>query len=141
MELTWKFAGVEDAGLLGAWNWQLIRDEGHRNPMSVEELTARMREWLGREYQALVYSLADQPVGYALYRLEAEEIYLRQFFVSSAQRRRGVGREGFRILREEVWPEGRRLSVAALCRNAPALEFWRALGFVDYCLTLELEPG
>ena len=73
--------------------------------------------------------------------VEAEEIYLRHFFVSPEQRRQGIGREGFRILREEVWPENRRLSVAALCRNAPALAFWRKLGFVDYCLTLELEPG
>ena len=140
MELTWKFAGVEDAGLLGEWNRQLIQDEGHRNPMSVDELTARMRGWLGGEYRGLIYSVAELPVGYALYRVEAEGIYLRHFFVCSGQRRRGCGREGFRILREEVWPEGRRLSVAALCRNAPAVAFWRALGFVDYCLTLELEP-
>ena len=141
MKLTWRFAGVEDAGLLGQWNRQLIRDEGHRNQASVEELTTRMQGWLRGEYRAVVYGVAGGWVGYALYRHEAEGIYLRHFFVCAEQRRRGCGREAFRILREEIWPKGGRVSVVALCKNAPAVAFWRALGFGDYCLTLEMGPG
>ena len=141
MELGWRFAGVEDAGLLGGWNRQLIRDEGHRSQASVEELTGRMQGWLRGEYKGLVYLAGEQPVGYALYRLEAEGVYLRHFFICADQRRQGFGREAFRILREEVWPKGQRVSVVALCRNAPGIAFWRALGFADYCLTLEMEAA
>ena len=46
MNLNWRFATAEDAGMLAEWNWLLIRAEGHRNPMTVAELTVRMRDWL-----------------------------------------------------------------------------------------------
>ena len=141
MNLRWRWASVEDAALLGRWNGELIRDEGHRSQASAEELTERMQGWLRQEYRGLVYLVGEQPVGYALYRLEAEGTYLRHFFICADQRRRGYGREALRVLREEVWPKGKRVSVVALCRNAPALAFWRALGFGDYCLTLEMEPA
>ncbi len=41
-----RFASVEDCSMLAAWNYQLIRDEGHRNPMDIFELEERMRGWL-----------------------------------------------------------------------------------------------
>ena len=140
MKLDWRWAGAEDLGLLGQWNWQLIRDEGHRNPMTAEELTLRMRGWLGKGYRAVIFQTADAPVGYALYRTEDDHLYLRHFFVCTHQRRRRFGREAFRVLREEIWPKDRRISVAALCGNAPGVAFWRAMGFADYCLTLEMLP-
>ena len=41
--MDFYFAAVSDLDLLAEWNYQLIRDEGHRNPMSVTELRERMR--------------------------------------------------------------------------------------------------
>ena len=33
----------------------MIRDEGHRNRMTVPELEQRMRGWIAGEYRAVVY--------------------------------------------------------------------------------------
>ena len=141
MSVTWRTATAPaDVPLLAAWNHRLIRDEGHRNPMTVPELARRMQGWLEAEYRAVIFSEAAEAVGYAVYRQEADAIHLRHFFIRSESRRRGLGRAGFALLRREVWPPGLRLSVNVLCRNAPGTAFWRSLGFHDYCLTLEIVP-
>ena len=44
------------------------------------------------------------------------------------------------ILKEQVWPRGVRLTVDVLCRNDAGVAFWRAVGYRDYCLTLEITP-
>ncbi|MDF3059298.1 MAG: GCN5-related N-acetyltransferase [Rariglobus sp.] len=139
MKITWREASDADLGLLAGWNHQLIRDEGHRNPMTVEQLAGRMKKWLGGEYRAVIFS-DDHPVGYALFKSEDELIYLRQFFVRPDRRRSGIGREAFEVLRREIWPSGIRLSVDVLCRNNGGVAFWRSVGYQDYCLTLEIMP-
>jgi len=42
-KLAWRYASSADLGLLAEWNHQLIRDEGHRNPMTVEQLAGGWR--------------------------------------------------------------------------------------------------
>lgn len=140
MKLAWREASDADIALLSGWNHRLIRDEGHRNTMGVEELAARMRKWLQGEYRAVVFS-DEQPLGYALFRNEGSSIYLRQFFVRPERRRRGVGRAAFELLRKEIWSSGVRLTVDVPCRNAGGVAFWRSLGYQDYCLTLEIMPA
>jgi nitroimidazol reductase NimA-like FMN-containing flavoprotein (pyridoxamine 5'-phosphate oxidase superfamily)/predicted acetyltransferase len=135
-----RFVADDDLGLLATWNHQLIHDEGHRNPMSIPELIERMRGWLVDEYRAVVFEIGAEPVAYALYRETAHEVYLRQFFVSRGHRRRGVGRRAIEILRNQVWPPDKRLTVDVLTANAPAIAFWRAVGYTDYALTLEIMP-
>ncbi len=136
-----RVATVEDVPLLAEWNRQLIQDEGHRNPMTLPELAERMRGWLnGGEYTAVVFEDDSEPVAYALYRDEPDSIYLRQLFVARERRRRGVGRQAIRLLVGQHLPPSRRLTVSVLVGNAAALEFWRAVGFADYSLTLELPP-
>lgn len=138
--MNYRRATVLDAPALAAMNWQLIRDEGHRNPMTVPELTARMASWLGGEYEAILFQDLEQVVGYALYRREVSSTYLRQFFVLPECRRRGVGRAAIEWLRAHAWGGGR-VRVEVLVGNAAGVAFWRASGFADYCLTLELEPA
>lgn len=139
MNLSWHEASEADLGLLAEWNYQLIRDEGHRNPMSVAQLAERMKKWLESEYRAVLFS-SEAPVGYALFRKEEELVYLRQFFVHRDRRRVGIGRAAVSILREQVWPRDVRLTVDVLCRNQSAIAFWRSVGYRDYCLTLEITP-
>jgi GNAT superfamily N-acetyltransferase len=139
--MHYRFATVDDAPALALLNHALIRDEGHRNAMSVPELAARMARWLAGEYQAVVFEDAEQPVGYALFRRESEHVYLRQFFVAPEQRRRGVGRAAIGWLRQHAWGGDRRIRLDVLVGNAAGIAFWRAVGFRDYCLTLELEAG
>jgi GNAT superfamily N-acetyltransferase len=140
MKMEYRFATDSDLDLLAEWNHQLIRDEGHRNPMTVPELRERMRGWLGGEYKAVIFGPEADPVAYALYRETATEVYLRQLFVRRDRRREGIGRAAMEVLRSQVWPRRKRLTVEVLTANLRAVAFWRSIGYKDYCLTLEIMP-
>jgi predicted acetyltransferase len=99
-----------------------------------------MRGWLAGEYAAVIYQAGREVLAYALYREGPDEIYLRQLFVVRHRRRQGVGRRAVEILRSQIWPPNRRLTVDVLVTNTEALAFWRAVGYTDYCLTLEIQP-
>ena len=139
MKLTWRYPSAADLGLLAEWNHQLIRDEGHRNPMTVEQLASRMKGWLQSEYEAVIFA-QEEPVAYALFKREDSLIYLRQLFVRRDRRRSGIGREAFGTLRRQIWPADVRLTVDVLCQNHAAVAFWRSVGYKDYSLTLEIMP-
>lgn len=139
--MRYRLATTDDYPLLATLNHQLIRDEGHRNPMTEAELEDRMRGWLtSGEYQAMLFEQAGQVVAYALYRENETEVYLRQFFVARPRRREGIGRRAIQILFTEVWPRHKRWTVSVLVQNTTAVAFWRAVGYVDYDLTLEIMP-
>ena len=143
--MNYRLATDDDLDLLAAWNHELIRDEGHRNPMTPDELRARMAGWLSGDYRAVIFldgaNLVEAvPVAYALYRESATEIYLRQLFVRRDRRRAGIGRQAVMLLRDQLWPHNKRLTVEVLTANAPAVRFWRAVGFRDYSLLLEIMP-
>jgi GNAT superfamily N-acetyltransferase len=120
---------------------QLIQDEGHRNAMTRQELLERMNAWLSGEYRAVLFMRDSDPVAYGLYREEEAGIYLRQLFVSRDHRRAGIGREAVNTLREHIWPRDKRLMVEVLTSNIAAVAFWRAVGFRDYSLALEIMPS
>jgi GNAT superfamily N-acetyltransferase len=137
--MTHREATVQDCAVLGEMNHELIRDERHRNPMNVSELSERMRRWLtGGEYTAILFERHSQPVAYVLFRNESESsIYLRQFFVSRTHRRQGVGTEAINILFRTVFPPGVRVSLDVLEQNELGRSFWTAVGFRSYSITLE----
>jgi len=139
--MNYRRATENDCSLLAKLNHQLICDEGHRNRMSIPELEQRMKDWLTKEYTAILFVVADAVIAYALYREQPEEIYLRQFFVVRQQRRKGIGRQALAILRSKIWPKNKRLTVEVLVQNESAVAFWRAIGFRDYCLALEIMPA
>jgi ribosomal protein S18 acetylase RimI-like enzyme len=139
--LTSRRASSNDCALLAHLNHQLIRDEEHRNKMTVPELEQRMRGWLAAEYAAVIFEARNEVVAYALYRDDPDELYLRQLFVVRNHRRQGIGRAAMEILRTQIWPRNKRLTVSVLVQNTAALAFWRAVGYTDYSLTLEIAPG
>jgi predicted acetyltransferase len=138
--MTFRQATLDDGALLAELNHQLIRDEGHRNRMTVPELEQRMKGWLASEYAAALFENDGEMVAYALYRKQPEEIYLRQLFVARNRRRQGIGRQAVEILRSKIWPKNKRLTVEVLVQNEAAVAFWRAVGYKDYSLTLEILP-
>jgi predicted acetyltransferase len=138
--MNFRRAALGDCALLAKLNHQLIRDEGHRNRMTIPELEQRMRGWLSSDYAAVIFEDGMEIVAYALYREQREEIYLRQLFVVRNRRRQGIGRQAFQILRSKIWPASKRLTVDALVHNAAAIAFWRAVGYQDYCVTMEIMP-
>ena len=71
-ELEYRQAVPEDAALLARMNQHLIRDEGHRNSISLVQLEERMSTWLRNEYKAFIFLKTQEPVGYVLFRPEAD---------------------------------------------------------------------
>jgi predicted GNAT family acetyltransferase len=138
--LNFRRATLNDCALLAELNHQLIRDEGHRNRMTVPKLEQRMKGWLASEYAAALFENDGEVVAYALYREQPEEIYLRQLFVVPNQRRKGIGKRAVKILRSKFWPKNKRLTIEVLVQNEAAIAFWRVVGYKDYSLTLEIFP-
>jgi GNAT superfamily N-acetyltransferase len=138
--ITYRMATEEDCPRLAELNHQLIRDEGHRNRMTLPELEERMRGWIAHEYRAVIFEDDTEIVAHALFREQPQEIYLRQFFVVAHRRRQGIGQRAIETLRKQVWPANKRLTVAALTSNTAAVHFWRSVGFQNYALSLEMMP-
>jgi predicted acetyltransferase len=139
-QMKFRKASLNDCLVLAKLNHQLIRDEGHRNTMTIPELEQRMRNWIESDYSAILFEDGPQLVAYALFREQPHEIYLRQLFVVRNLRRQGFGRKAMQILLSEVWPKNKRLTVEVLIKNTTAVTFWRAMGYSDYALTLEIMP-
>jgi GNAT superfamily N-acetyltransferase len=139
--MNYRFAAESDLDLLAEWNRQLIRDEGHRNSMSLPQLRDRMKRWLDGEYEGVLFYSGTEPLAYALYREDKNEVYLRQLFVRRGHRRQGIGRQAVAILREQIWPADKRLIVEVLTANEVGVAFWGSVGYKDYALTLEILPG
>lgn len=138
--MKYRTASADDAALLAKLNHQLIREEGHRNRMTVPQLEARMRRWLAIGYVAVIFEDGSGVVAYAVYVEDDHQVYLRHFFVVPRRRRAGLGREAIRVLREELWSRDKRLVVEVLWHNERGVEFWRAMGFREYSLALEILP-
>jgi GNAT superfamily N-acetyltransferase len=144
MKLSHRKATIDDVPLLAQMNRELTEDEGHRNRFrALSWFAKRMEGFLSGEYSATIFELHGRPVAYALYRPHVDRkdsLYLRQLYVARAMRRQGIGRQAIRLLREEIWPPGNRITVEALAGNASARAFYAAVGFTEYCIELELEP-
>jgi acyl carrier protein len=136
-EISYRFAQPSDAAVLAPLNQQLIRDEGHRNPMTMAELEERMADWLQGEYRAVLIEQGSEVLGYALFRDEPEFVYLRQLFVVPQRRRHGIAREALRWLWHYAWQDARRVRVEVLVGNQAGRAFWQSVGFDDYCITME----
>ena len=78
-------------------------------------------------------------LGYALFRAEPDYVYVRQFFVEASRRRQGIGRAAVEHLARHFWHDRSRLRIEALAGNIGRIAFWRSVGFVDYCRTMERE--
>src|SRR5580704_12658770 len=115
--MNFRCATLNDCALLAEMNHQLIRDEGHRNKMTVPQLEQRMKGWLATDYVAVIFEKGGEVVAHALYRDDPEELYLRQLFVVRNRRRQGIGRAAMEILRTQIWPKNKRLTVSVLVHN------------------------
>ena len=135
--MRFRYASQDDVPALAAMNLTLIRDEGHRNTMSVAELCDRLSEWLAGEHRAVLFEDNTGPMGYALYRLDPDWTYLQQFLVLPEYRRQGVGRAALDWLFANAWVERPRIRLDVLIGNRSGVAFWRSVGFADYCLTME----
>src|SRR5207237_7212068 len=70
--MDYRFATAADVPVLATMNQQLIRDEGHRNAMTLPALERRMGEWLAGGYRAVLFEETGEAIGYALFRSDPE---------------------------------------------------------------------
>src|SRR3954454_15814125 len=138
--MMFRTATATDIPELAVLNAALIRDEGHRSKMTVAELEARMRKFFSEGHVAVMFGDGGRTVGYALYRNDDDGVYLRQFFIVEHARRNGSGREAVQWLCQNVWQDTERVILQVLLHNQRGIDFWRAVGFGDYCLTMERRP-
>lgn len=142
--MDYRLATLKDVPALAVLNKQLTEDEDHPNqvkPLAFFE--QRMRRFLIEEYDAILFEIDGEVVAYALYTKydqQSTTIYLRQFFVRRDRRRHGIGREAMHILREQVWPQDKRLTVSVLWHNKAGRAFWQAVGYEPCSLDLEIKP-
>jgi predicted acetyltransferase len=138
-DLEFRFAAENDVPWLARMNQELIRDEGHRNKMSLSELEQRMSDFLRNEYEAVIVSSGRNDIGYVLYRKEPEWLYLRQIFVIDKMRHKGIGRRIIEWLRDNPWKDCKTIRTDVLVDNTIGINFWKTVGFKDYCITMEME--
>ena len=129
---------TKDSSLLANMNRLLIRDERHRNKMTVRQLTQRMKKWLSSDFRAFLFLNGDKVFGYCLFVKTKEYVYIRQFYIERDSRRLGLGKKTMGLLRKTVWKKDKRLRLDVLVTNFRGISFWKAVGFKDYCLTMEL---
>jgi ribosomal protein S18 acetylase RimI-like enzyme len=140
--MRYRFATLDDVLLLTRMNRHLVEDEQHRNRFKPDAwFEERMCGFLTGGYKAVLFELEGEIVAYALYTNHPDHgdtIYLRQIFVDRAHRRQGIGKEAIRLLKEEILPPGKHLTVEVLVSNQVAHAFYQAVGFREYSLELEI---
>lgn len=119
-------------------NKRLIEDEGHSNPMNIDELTERMRSFITNGYVAYFILKNNEIAGYCLFRDDKDYIYIRQLYVERDSRKTGLGRSCVQWLKSNIWID-RKIRMDVLCNNKNGIEFWRKIGFKDYCITMEMK--
>jgi GNAT superfamily N-acetyltransferase len=115
-------------------NQQLIEDEKAETNLNLGQLEERMLRFIVSEYKAFFLFQGDRIVGYALCNVLKKPIYLRQFFVSRNERRKGYGKQGFFALLDYL--KVKELEIDAYSWNKSGVEFWKSLGFEVRCFNM-----
>jgi len=127
----------QDAPELARLNRMLIEDEKAENSMALPELERRMADFLSADYAAFFFEENTRRIGYALVRMSATPLYLRQFFIGREHRRMGYGRQAFRALLEHLQTDEIDLDVYAW--NEAGMAFWKSLGFYERCHNMRMK--
>jgi GNAT superfamily N-acetyltransferase len=119
------------------WNVQLHEDE-HSAPMSIDAATQRIRRWLEEgTFQGVTFLVEGEAIGYLLYELRpahpdqrgGASVYIRQFFIARAARRKGRGTAAFRAFVDERVLGDTQLMLDVKRSNPAGQRFWESLGF------------
>jgi len=122
-----KQCTVEDVQLLAKLNKLFIEEEDPEIHVSLPHLEDRMLSYINSEYNAFFFQHDDKTVGYALCSKSKTPMYLRQFYISNNERRKGYGKEAFTQLLEYLSINQNDIDVYAW--NDSGVAFWRSLGF------------
>ncbi len=121
-------AELTDAEILASLNQHLIEDEAHPNPMNIDQLVQRMKEWLKTGYICYMVKHNGCIVAYCLYRDDGGYYYMRQLYVDRSHRRRGIATQLLDWLYENVWTD-KKVRLDVLAQNRDAVAFYKTYGF------------
>lgn len=144
MCISYRTANPDDIPLLARMNHALIQDEGSENPMDIDELAERMRDFLAGEYRAVIFLHDGEIIGYCLYRVEdgyggQHGIYVRQYYIAPEYRRQGLGKRAFLMLAEDLFSGVKDITLDVLDGNLTGRAFWESVGFVPYSRHMRLK--
>ena len=120
---------TEDFELLAEMNKQLIEDEKSNNSMEIAQLKNRMKDFLNNGYKAFFFTENKNIIGYALFDITKEPVYLRQFFIKREERRKNYGKTAFNRLMEKL--DINEVEIDVLKWNEIGIKFWENLGFKE----------
>ncbi len=128
---------IKDIEMLAMLNKQLIDDEKSNNPMSIKELEERMKGFLTTDYEAYLFKVDEDIIGYALVKTDCTPLYLRQFLINRKYRRQHYGTEAFHILMEYLGAN--KMDIEVLPWNETGKHFWESCGFreISRCMRYE----
>ena len=144
-EIRVRPATRADLKLVARMNKELIEDEGHRNPMTVDQLEQRAAGFMDESgWRIDLFEQAGSVVGYATWKLEddntepsGKRVYLRQFYVALESRGGGVGRQALNALMGREFPADTRVLLEVMQSNPGGQQFWSRMGFAPYSHLLE----
>ncbi len=133
-----KFVKVKSnrSGEIAKLNMQLIEDEGHSNPMDLEQLRDRMSDWLDSEYSCYVIEENGRIVTYSLWRDDGEYYYLRHLFTCREHRLKGYAKTLLRQLEVEFYHD-KPIRLEVLEGNDESMRFYERLGYYTYACTMQ----
>ena len=83
---------------------------------------------LWRPNDTRIITLDGQDIGWVEFRRTGDELFLKQFYISPAYQRRGIGSQVLRLLREEQRGSAASMALFVL-KNNPAFRFYKRHGF------------
>ena len=118
---------IKDVPLLAKLNKLFFEEEKSETNLSLPHLEARMSSYLSSHFGAFLFRQDDKIVGYALCDKSITPVYLRQFFISREERRKGYGSQAFRLLLDNL--DIRDADIEVYYWNDIGSAFWKSLGF------------
>jgi bis(5'-nucleosidyl)-tetraphosphatase len=119
-----------------------LRETAGEPPGSETEVTFHLASLLRSEYTAVLFSnKKQQVVGYALYSIRPQYVYLRAFHIRDRYRGKGYGGEAIHRLRREVWQNVASIQIDVFTSDREEIGFWEEVGFRNRSLRLELETA
>lgn len=135
---TLEKAGHDEVDLLAELNLRLLEEEHYDRSFTRKEIVARMHDLLDTGYDALFVKSSGAIAGYLLVNRNSDPIYIRQFYIEPAFRRRGLGRAAVEELKQRYGTEV--LDVEVMAWNELGTKFWNSLGFRHRYNGLRLTP-
>jgi GNAT superfamily N-acetyltransferase len=127
MTITFRPATAQDFGYCAALYFTGMDDVIRQLDLDIDLQTASFRErWDAAEVRIITHEGAD--IGWLQAATEADALFLKQLFVDTPSRGRGIGTEAMHRLLDEAATAGRAMTLGVVKSN-PAKRLYERLGF------------